>query len=208
MAEYHLQVPLQEEEIRKVRIGDLVYFSGEAFTSREKFQRHIFDLDNKVPFPLENRNLLIHCGPVMVWENDSWKVVSFAPTTSIRFEKWGPKSIEQWKLRCIIGKATMGESTQQAMKKFGCIHVSMIGVTSNQGISHVKQVKDVFLKEEMGAIEAPWLVELTNYGPFLVDIDTNGDNYYDKMDIIFEENRKKAFKFLNIPEDFEFTKLY
>jgi tartrate dehydratase beta subunit/fumarate hydratase class I family protein len=143
----------------------------------------------------------------MVKENGTWNAVSFAPTTSIRFEKWGPKSIEQWKLRCIIGKATMGESTQLAMKKFGCIHVSMIGVTSNLGLSHIK-VKEVYLKEEMGSIEAPWIVDCTDYGPFLVDIDTNGDNFFDKMDIIFAENKKKAFKYLNIPEDFNYTKLY
>ncbi len=47
-----------------------------------------------------------------------------------------------------------------------------------------------------------------DFGPFLVDIDTNGDNYYDKMDKVVEENRKKAFEYLNIPEDFKYTKLY
>jgi tartrate/fumarate subfamily iron-sulfur-dependent hydro-lyase beta chain len=207
MSEYHLQIPLKEEEIKILRIGDMVYFSGEAFTTRSKFQHYIFDLGNKFPFSLENRNMLIHCGPVIVRENGRWKPLSFAPTTSIRFEKWGPKSIEQWKLRCIIGKATMGESTQAAMRKFGCIHVSMMGVTSNMGLSQVK-VKDVFLKDEMGSIEAPWLVELAEYGPFLVDIDTNGDNYYDRMDVIFSENKKKAFKYLNIPDNFDYTKLY
>jgi L(+)-tartrate dehydratase beta subunit len=101
----------------------------------------------------------------------------------------------------------MGESTQRAMKKFNCIHVSMMGVTSNMGLSQVR-VKDVFLKDEMGSIEAPWLVEVTEYGPFLVDIDTNGDNYYDRMDAIFKENKKKAFKYLDIPDNFEYTKLY
>jgi len=28
MAKYYLQVPLKEEDIKKIRIGDLVYFSG------------------------------------------------------------------------------------------------------------------------------------------------------------------------------------
>jgi tartrate/fumarate subfamily iron-sulfur-dependent hydro-lyase beta chain len=207
MATYHLQVPLQDEKIRKLRIGDIVYFTGEAFTTRSKFQRYIFDEGHQVPFPLEGRNLLIHVGPVVVREGGKWRAVSFGPTTSIRFEKWGPKSIKEWRLKCIIGKATMGESTQQAMKEYGCVHVSMIGVTSNLGLSQIT-IKDVFLKDEMGSIEAPWLVQCTDYGPFLVDIDTNGDNYYDKMDKVVEENRKKAFEYLNIPEDFKYTKLY
>jgi tartrate/fumarate subfamily iron-sulfur-dependent hydro-lyase beta chain len=207
MATYHLQVPLKEEEIKKLRVGDIIYFTGEAFTTRSKFQRYIFDQGHEVPFSLKDRNLLIHVGPVVVNENGKWKAVSFGPTTSIRFEKWGPKSIKEWNLRCIIGKATMGESTQKAMKEYGCIHVSMIGVTSNLGLSQV-EIKDVYLKDEMGSIEAPWLVECNKYGPFLVDIDTNGDNYYDMMDKIFEENKKKAFEYLEIPEDFECTKLY
>lgn len=207
MATYYLDVPLKEEEIRSLRIGDIVYFTGEAFTTRSKFQKYIFDQGGKMPFDLTNRNLLIHAGPVMVRENGCWKAVSFGPTTSVRFEKWGPKSVEQWKLRCIVGKATMGRATAEAMKKFGCIHVSMVGVTSNLGLSQIT-VKDVFLKDEMGSIEAPWLVHCEKYGPFLVDIDTNGDNYYDHMDKIFAENKKKAFEFLGIPEGFEHTKLY
>lgn len=204
---YHLQIPLKEEDVKKLRIGDLVYVSGEAFTCRSKFQRAIFDQGLEMPFSTEGRNLLIHSGPVVVRENGEWKATSFGPTTSIRFEKWGPKSIEQWKLRCIIGKATMGKKTQEAMKKFGCVHVCMIGITSNLGLSQVK-IKDVYWKDEMGSIEAPWIVELNEYGPFLVDIDTNGDNYYDQMDKVFEEGKKKAFKYLNIPEDFEYTPLF
>lgn len=207
MAEYYLNVPLKEEEVRRLRIGDIVYFTGEAFTTRSKFQKYIFDQGGEMPFSTEGRNLLVHAGPVMVWQNGQWNAVSFGPTTSVRFEKWGPRSIEAWGLRCIVGKATMGVLTARAMKKFGCIHVSMVGVTSNLGLSQIR-VKDVFLKEEMGAIEAPWLVECTNYGPFLVDIDTNGDNYYDEMDKVVAENKKRAFEFLGIPEGFEHTKLY
>jgi L(+)-tartrate dehydratase beta subunit len=207
MVTYHLTVPLREEDIRKIRIGDIVYFTGEAFTTRSKFQHYIFDEGHEVPFSLEDRNLLVHCGPVMVQDGGKWKAVSFGPTTSIRFEKWGRKSIEQWGLRCIIGKATMGNDTEKAMKEFGCIHVSMIGVTSNLGLSQI-EVKDVYLKKEMGSIEAPWLVQCTDYGPFLVDIDTNGDNYYNKMDDIFRENKRKAFGYLGIPEDYQYTKLY
>lgn len=207
MATYHLQVPLKDEEIRKARIGDMVYFTGEAFTTRSKFQRYIFDEGHEMPFPIEGRNLLIHSGPVVVRKGGKWKAVSFGPTTSVRFEKWGPKSIEQWKLKCIIGKATMGEATARAMKKYGCIHVSMVGVTSNLGLSQV-EIKDVYLKDEMGSIEAPWIVEFKDYGPFLVDIDTNGDNYYDMMDKVIDENRKRAFEYLGIPEDFKYTKLY
>ena len=43
MAEYHLTSPLSEEDIRKLKIGDTVYISGNAFTCRSRLQRYIFD---------------------------------------------------------------------------------------------------------------------------------------------------------------------
>lgn len=207
MSEYHLQVPLKDEIIKKLRIGDIIYVSGEAFTSRSLFQKAIFDEGLEMPFSTEGRNLLIHTGPVVVQEMGKWKTTSFGPTTSTRFEKWGAKSIEAWNLKCIIGKATMGEKTQKAMKKFGCIHASPIGINGSTSLPHIS-IKDVYWKEKLGSIEASWIVEFDKYGPFIVDIDTNGDNYFDELDKVIEENKKKAFAYLDIPEDFEYTFLY
>ena len=35
MAVYHLTTPLQEEDMRKLRVGDVVYISGTIFTARD-----------------------------------------------------------------------------------------------------------------------------------------------------------------------------
>ena len=129
------------------------------------------------------------------------------PTSSIRFEKWGAKSIETWGLRAIVGKTTMGKSTGLAMKKHHCIHATPLGVTPNLFLDRIK-VKDVYWFDELGSIEAAWQLELEELGPFLVDIDCEGRNHFDELDRIIENNRKKAYGLLNIPEDFEYTKLY
>ena len=47
-------------------------------------------------------------------------------------------------------------------------------------------VKDVYLFDELGSIEAPWILELNDLGPFLVDIDTTGRNHFDKLDKVIE----------------------
>jgi len=49
---------------------------------------------------------------------------------------------------------------------------------------------------------------LDKLGPFRVDIDCEGNNLFDTLDKTIETNKKKAYKDLDIPEDFEFTKLY
>ena len=151
--------------------------------------------------------MLIHMGPVMMKEKGKWKFLSGGPTSSIRFEKWGAKSVKEWGLKAIIGKTTMGKSTQRAMKENICIHASSPALAINLWAKQVKEVKGVYWFNELGHIEAPWMLELKDWGPFLVDIDCQGRNYFDKLDVTIDANRRKAYKDLNIAEDFEYTKL-
>lgn len=207
MAEYHLSAPFCEEEIRRLRIGDTVYLSGNAFTCRSRLQRYIFDEAHVLPFSTEQRNLLIHNGPIVIKEQGRWRLVSFMPTSSIRFEKWGAKSVKEWGLRMIVGKTTMGENTAAAMKEYGCVHVSPRSVSPNLWIDSI-EVEDVYLFDELGSIEAAWFFKIKELGPFIVDIDAEGNNYFDRLDESIAERKKSALAGLGIPEDFEFTKLY
>ena len=207
MAEFHLQVPLREEEIKKLRIGDLVYFSGPGWTCRSRLQKYVFDEGHKLPFSTEDKNLLIHVGPVIIEEEGKWKLLSFTPTSSIRFEKWGPRSIREWRLKAIVGKTTMGKASIEAIKEKGCIHATPIGIIPNFYQDQI-EIRDVYWFKELGSIEAAWILDLKELGPFLVDIDTEGRSYFGELDQVIEKNRRKAFQRLGIPEDFEYTKLY
>jgi len=207
MTEFHLEVPLKDEDIVKLRIGDMVYFSGEAWTCRSRLQKYVFDEGHTLPFSTRKRNLLIHVGPVVLRDNDKWQLVSFSPTSSIRFEKWGARSVREWGLKAIVGKTTMGKSTMLAMKERICIHATPVGVTPNLFQDQI-EIRDVHWFNELGSIEAAWILGLKELGPFLVDIDYEGRNYFDELDVIIDANRKKAYRRLNIPEDFEYTKLY
>jgi fumarate hydratase subunit beta len=80
MSAYYLEGPLSEADVTKLNIGDVVYLSGSAFTCRSRFQRYIFDENNKFPFDLGDRNILIHTGIIAIRENNKWKLVSFIPT--------------------------------------------------------------------------------------------------------------------------------
>ena len=207
MAEYHLTAPLSEEDVRKLRIGDTIYISGEIFTCRSRLQKYVFDEGNKLPFSTEKRNVLIHNGPIVIKENGKWQLKSFMPTSSIRFEKWGAQSVKEWGLRMIIGKTTMGEETAKMMKECGCVHASPRSVSPNLWIDSI-EVQDVHLYDELGKIEAAWFFKLNELGPFMVDIDTLGNNYFDKMDAQIEEKKIEALEKLGISKDFKFTKLY
>ncbi len=207
MAEYHLTAPLSNEDVTKLKLGDTVYISGECFTCRSRLQKYIFDEKHTLPFSTEGRNILIHNGPIVIKENGKWKLMSFMPTSSIRFEKWGAKSVDEWNLKMIVGKTTMGESTMKMMKEKKCVHVSPRSVSPNLWIDSI-EVEDVYLYDELGRIEAAWFFKLNDLGPFIVDIDCEGNNFFDRLDGEIQKRKKDAFRELGIEEDFEYTKLY
>jgi len=207
MAEYHMKAPLTDEDVKKLKLGDTIYLSGEVFTCRSRLQKYIFDEGNVLPFSTEKRNVLIHNGPIVIKKDGKWKLMSFMPTSSIRFEKWGADSVDKWGLKMIVGKTTMGEETMKMMREKKCVHVSPQSVSPNQWIDSIK-VEDVYLYDELGRIEAAWFFDLDELGPFIVDIDTKGNNYFDALDGEIEKKKQEAMKKLGIDPDFEYTKLY
>ncbi len=207
MAEFHLEGPLSEEDVTRLQIGDTVYISGRVFTCRSRLQRYVFDEGHPLNFDISGRNILIHNGPIVVRENGAWRLVSFMPTSSIRFEKWGARSVRDWNLRMIVGKTTMGPRTAEAMKERKCVHVSPRSVSPNLWIDSI-EVEDVNLFDELGSIEAAWFFKVKDLGPFTVDIDCEGRNYFDRLDGQIDERKKDALGRLGIDESFEFTKLY
>lgn len=205
--EYHLKTPLTEEDVRKLHIGDTVYLSGEVFTGRSRIHRYIFDEDHILPAEAKRRQAMVHVGPIMVKGEEGWELVSFMPTSSLRFEKWGADSVEKWGLRIIVGKTTMGQATLDAMQKYGCVHASPQCVSPNLWHDAIT-IQGVELFEELGSIEACWLLKLDELGPFIVDMDSHGKNYFDELDVHVAKQRDAVLASMGVPADFTPTKLY
>ncbi len=208
MAEYHLKTPLSEADVEQLKTGDVVYISGNAFTCRSRLHRWVLDEDHPLPEAGKERDLLIHVGPIVLPQEDgSWKLISFMPTSSIRFEKWGARVVDEWGLRMIVGKTTMGEETMAMMREKKCVHVSPQSVSPNAWVDHIR-VTGVELFKELGSIEATWSMTLDELGPFVVDIDCQGNNLYKNHEREVDGNRLRALEKLGIGPDFEYTKLY
>jgi L(+)-tartrate dehydratase beta subunit len=200
-----LTTPLSLDDVQGLELGDMVYLNGLVFTCRGLFQRRV--IDEGIPPPIDTRkiNVMIHVGPIVQKTNEEWKVVSMAPTTSNRYEKWGAKTIEKLSLRAIVGKGTMGPSTAEAMRKFGCVHLTTVGVMGAM-LPLLVKVKEVHW-QELGPIEATWVLEAKDLGPFQVDIDTRGNRHFQKIDEVIEVRRKEVYKKLGIPESFKYESL-
>lgn len=191
MAEYRLKTPVSEEEVRKLRVGDIVYLDGILITGRDQVHRRALELaakgeKDKVPIDL-NGMALFHCGPIVKKIGEEWKIFGFGPTTSARMESVEADFIKTFGVRLIIGKGGMFERTTQGMKEFGAAYLAYPGGTSAVATKAVKRVVDVHWLD-LGTPEAMWVVEVENFGPTMVAIDSHGNNLF--LDVM--SNAKKA----------------
>lgn len=205
MPEKYLKIPLKEEDVRGLDIGDIVFLDGPVYTGRSLFHIRAVDQNIIPPIDFSVMNVLLHIGPVMERVEDIWRPVSMAPTSSIRFEKYGASIIKKLGIRAIIGKTTMGIGTMEMMKKFGAVHLTVVGVIGNILAKQVKKVIGVYFLEELGKTEATWVMELERGGPFIVDIDTKGNNLFHQVNRDVNLRFEKFYEKFGIPKDFKYT---
>jgi len=200
-----LSLPLREEQARALELGSLVTVSGLMFTGRSLFHIRAIEKDLLPPIDFRRINCFFHVGPVMAQDSNGWKVLSIEPTSSIRFEKYAPALIRKLKLRTLIGKTTMGASTARALKDIGGVHLSKIGICGNQISEQVLKVHGVHFLEELGKTEATWIFEVRRFGPFFVDIDAHGNNYFENLERRNRADLDNVYRQLGIPAGYEYT---
>jgi tartrate/fumarate subfamily iron-sulfur-dependent hydro-lyase beta chain len=202
-----LTLPLSEEEARELTLGEMVTVSGLVFTGRSLFHIRAIEDDLLPPIDFERINCFFHVGPVMRESDAGWEIVSIEPTSSIRFERYSPRVVRALGLRTLIGKTTMGPGTAEALREVGGVHLSKIGVCGNLLRRQVTRVMDVFFLDELGKTEATWVFEVERFGPFFVDIDAHGRNYFEDLDAQTRKRIRAVHAELGIPEDFTYTEV-
>ena len=200
-----LSLPLSEQQARALKLGDAVTVSGLVFTGRSLFHIRAIEQNLLPPIDFRTINCFFHVGPVMQRHGCRWKVLSIEPTSSIRFERYAPQVIRRLRLRTLIGKTTMGPATAGALAEVGGVHLSKIGICGNQISQQVVAVRDVHFLEELGKTEATWVFEVRRFGPFFVDIDARGNNYFEDMERESRAHLEEVYRRLGIPEGYDYT---
>ncbi len=183
MAEYHLKTPISEEEIRKLRVEDVVYITGRVITARDQAHRRAvayYEEGRELPVKFEG-NVLYHCGPIVSKEGEEWRVISAGPTTSTRMEYIEHKFIEYFRPRVIVGKGGMKEKTLEALGKYGAVYTIFpggLGALAAKSIDRVVGVEWI----DLGTPEALWILEVKNFGPLIVTMDTHGNSIHQEME--------------------------
>ncbi|WP_367306477.1 fumarate hydratase [Alicyclobacillus acidocaldarius] len=170
-----LQAPISEEQIRKLKVGDVVLIRGEIHTGRDELHKYLMHHDSPVDL---RGGILYHCGPVMLKdENGEWHVKAAGPTTSSREEPYQADIIEKFGIRAVIGKGGMGEKTLQGLKKSGAVYLNAIGGAAQFYARCVTKVKGVDFLEQFGIPEAMWHLEVDNF-PAIVTMDAHGNSLH------------------------------
>jgi len=201
----HLGLPLSEAEARALPLGALVTVTGLVFTGRSRFYIRAVEQGLLPPLDFQQINAFFHVGPVMRKQDGDWHIVSIEPTSSIRFERYSPEVIRRLGLRVLIGKTTMGVETAKALQEVGGVHLSKVGLCGNKLATQVRKVCGHYFLEELGVTETTWVFEVERFGPFFVDMDAQGNNYFTILNAEVEKRRSLVDAKLGIPANFSLT---
>ncbi|MDR1906011.1 MAG: L(+)-tartrate dehydratase subunit beta [Clostridiales bacterium] len=179
---------IKDEDIRDLKIGDIIYLNGIAGTARDDGHRRVVE-ENRLPDFDLNGAAVMHVGPIVKGNKENgYEIVAAGPTTSRRMEMYEREFIEKTGVKMIIGKGGMGKKTTDACKEFGVVHCVFPGGCAVTAAAAVEKVLGVEW-EDLGMPEAFWILKLKEFGPLVVSIDTNGNNLFDINGKIFK--RKK-----------------
>jgi len=176
-----LQAPVSEDDVRRLRVGDIVIINGVMHTGRDAFHHHCMHHD--LPDNIDTRGgILYHCGPVIMKNADgSYRVTAAGPTTSIREEPYQADVIEKLGLRAIIGKGGMGPKTLKGLQEHGAVYLNAIGGAAQYYAKCIHTVTGVDFLEEMGVPEAMWHFEVDSF-PAIVTMDAHGNSLHRRVE--------------------------
>ena len=187
--EVKLQAPISDEQIRALKVGDVVLISGRIYTGRDAVHAHL--MKNAPPVDMDG-SVLYHCGPVVVKEGGpepkgdaspraqigegGWRVTAAGPTTSIREEPYQAEILKRYGVRVVIGKGGMGAKTLAGLKESGGVYLNAIGGAAQFYARCIDRVAGVSLLQ-FGTPEAMWHLDVTDF-PAIVTMDAHGSSLH------------------------------
>lgn len=189
-----LALPLSEDAVRHLRLGEMVTLSGAMVTGRDRVHKYLVEQrpqKSEIPFDL-NGTVLYHCGPVMKKTDEGYRVVAAGPTTSMRVELYEADVLRAYSIRGVMGKGGMGGKTLDALRELGAVYFHAIGGAAVYLADRIRKTLGVWGLEEFGPTEAMWIFEAEDF-PAIVTMDAHGNSLHDRIEA---ESRERLVKLL------------
>jgi fumarate hydratase class I len=190
-----LTLPIPDDDIRALEVGDPVSLSGLMITGRDAVHKWMIDTfikkqrepqgDDEAVYevikPILDGGAIYHCGPVVSGlDTGEYAFVAAGPTTSIREEPYQGDIMRHFNLKAVIGKGGMGAKTLAACSEVPGVYLHAIGGAASLIAQSVKNVRDV-LKLEFGVPEAMWVIEVQDF-PAVVTMDSHGGSLHAEVE--------------------------
>ncbi len=174
MKPIEIQIPLKDDDIKKLKIGDYVLLSGNVYTMRDVAHRRIKDMirkGEKLPFDLKNQTIF-YTGPT---PNPPERVIgSIGPTTSTRMDKYTGVLLENG-VNGMIGKGKRRQEVIDEIEEFGAVYFVAVGGISAV-LSECVVENNLIAFPDLGP-EAIYRLKLDKF-PCFVAIDSAGNDIF------------------------------
>jgi L(+)-tartrate dehydratase beta subunit len=179
-----LNLPATHSDLRALEIGTVAYLTGRVFTAREGAYKRAIEDGAGMPASREDLGLAnFHCSPAAAIDTDGrYNVGAVTATASFRFAKWLDGWLEISGCNLIIGKGGMtSEIYRRSFVPNGAIYLTTVGYGTGALLGRgIKRVAAVHWLEELGLAQAVWVLEVENFGPFLVESDLDGNSLFER----------------------------
>jgi fumarate hydratase class I len=189
-----LNIPISEEDIRALTVGDEVELYGTIVTARDAAHKIMVEEHPKIVRPVLNEGVIYHCGPVMKKTGKKWSVVAAGPTTSIREEPYEAQVMEDYNVRAVIGKGGMKERTLEACQRLGAVYLHAVGGAAVSIADSIKEVRDVYMLDKLGMPEAFWVLEVAGFKT-IVTMDSRGQSLHET---IYQQSKQQRDSLLGV----------
>ena len=188
---HNLTLPLSDEAIRGLKVGDPVTLTGTMLTGRDTVHKWMIDTfikNNRSPQgddeevfqaiqPLLDGGAIYHCGPVVTGlDSGDYAFVAAGPTTSIREEPYQGDVMRHFNIKGVIGKGGMGAKTLAACQEVPGVYFHAVGGAASLIAQSVEEVLTVY-KYEFGVPEAMWVIRVKDF-PIVVTMDAHGSSLH------------------------------
>ncbi len=190
-----ISIPISDETIRGLKVGDPVLLSGIMVTGRDaahKWMVETFIKGTRTPIdddqqiyqqikPLLEGGVIYHCGPVVSGlESKEYKFVAAGPTTSTREEPYQGDVMHHFNIKGVIGKGGMGAKTLAACQEVPAVYFHAVGGAASLIAQSVLEVPAVY-KLEFGVPEAMWVIRVKDF-PAVVTMDAHGSSLHAEIE--------------------------
>ncbi len=195
MAEHEFTMPVSEDDIRKLKIGDHVVLQETLFGIRDATLIHMFDKDRETRLDLAG-HAVIHTAPNVKKVPKSnecpagYESVCIGTTTSARMERFTRPLMEKNGVRIVIGKGGLGDDSAKAFQDLGGVYLAIIGGTAALETTWIERILDVDM-DDLNP-ESLWQFQIKDFGPLLVAMDAHGESLYDAVNSGARDRRAQA----------------